>query len=103
MNREKSFKPETGIQSKVFRYEITIFLPGVQDFIADKIYEGGMFAWPEFKRFSTVVNKASTWCAQQQDFRFCNAQALEIKVKGGKDVLPEIIFIFILKWQIRNC
>lgn len=75
---------------------MTLF-SGIQDFVPDKIPVKGTFSRLEYERFSTVVNKASAWCAEQQDIRFCNAQTLEIKVKRGNDFLPELILMIILK------
>ncbi|KFM82596.1 hypothetical protein X975_05027, partial [Stegodyphus mimosarum] len=59
---------------------------GIVDFIPNTTKQGGIFSFPKYEPFSSVVEKASNWCTQQDRLRFCNAQSLEIKLKMGGDI-----------------
>lgn len=37
----------------------------------------------DFEPFSFVVHRASRWCSERNDIRYCNAQSLELKLRGG--------------------
>ncbi|XP_067141148.1 uncharacterized protein [Centruroides vittatus] len=56
---------------------------GIADFVPVMLADGGLFSIPQFEPFSNVIARASQWCEQQRFLRFCNAQSLEIKMKGG--------------------
>lgn len=62
---------------------------GIADFIPVMLANGGLFSIPQFEPFSNVIARASQWCEQQRFLRFCNAQSLEIKMKGGAVVDPQ--------------
>lgn len=60
---------------------------GVADFVPQSLSSGGIFSTPQFEAFSSVVERASSWCAQQISLRFCNAQSIEIKLKSGRAIV----------------
>ncbi|XP_076312878.1 uncharacterized protein LOC143226172 isoform X2 [Tachypleus tridentatus] len=89
---DRSFWSEHGDRQRHFLFNIRIFYEkgpptseeiGVADFVPAILSEGGIFTLPTFEQFSSVISKASQWCAQQEGIRFCNVQSVEIKMKRG--------------------
>ncbi|XP_064487175.1 uncharacterized protein LOC135399269 [Ornithodoros turicata] len=92
---DRSFWFENGSGQKRFLFVIRLFFEvgsypseavGAADFVPDEIEPGGCCYLPTLGNFSSVLAKASQWCAQQSGVRFCNAQSLEIKLHLGKEV-----------------
>ncbi|XP_018494796.1 uncharacterized protein LOC100904558 [Galendromus occidentalis] len=95
-NPERTFWCEPGGRSKHYVFLVRVFFEihltgygileeiGVADFVPQSLSTGRIFCTPQFETFSTLIEKASNWCAQQMSLRFCNAQSIEIKLKSGR-------------------
>ncbi|XP_064487169.1 uncharacterized protein LOC135399265 isoform X2 [Ornithodoros turicata] len=92
---DRSYWFEGGSVVKRFLFVIRLFFEvgsssseavGVADFCPEEIEPARCCSIPTFENFSSVLAKASQWCAQQSGIRFCNAQSLEIKLHLGRDV-----------------
>ncbi|XP_055929538.1 uncharacterized protein LOC129960270 isoform X1 [Argiope bruennichi] len=92
---DRSYWTERGNTQKRFLFVIRIFFElsdgvpeeiGIMDFVPNPISSGGVFSFPKYEPFCTLVYQASNWCARQQGIRICNVQSVEMKFKSGREL-----------------
>lgn len=59
---------------------------GIKDFVPSKLSGDSFFRRPEFEAFSSVVQRASDWLADNPEADFKNAQCLEMRMKSISSV-----------------